>query len=540
MSPVDFTKYQPPGVYVSESVGSVINGGFGQEVSVALVGEALGYLSATDQIHDPDETNSDVGMVGIVAYPFSHGAIVSGSVKAIGIETGAGFTADTDFVVTMGVGDEANTTVARKLTEVTSEVVTLMGELPSKLAHALYVEVGAVVKDATDLVTYVEVDDYVIDYNNGTIRRTPDSTIVTGAEVHVTYSYCAIKSGNHVAFTYDYVSAGYTGVYGFSDYEDVTRFYGEPLDSLGAIQSPLSFAAYFAFRNGAESIFCVAVASAATITDWEDAIAKLESLTELDIIVPVTGDPNVHALVLSHVSAMSANGAERRAILGRDGTVTPVASSVLQSEALSMTNSRMHIASPSTVGYFNPSLNTIDTIGAQYWAAAALGTAASQPPFMPLTMKPQFGFAKMTEFRSKAQKTAESRAGLMVFEDNAGGGIRIRHGISTDVSSVLTREWSVMFAKDKLVKELRETYDSIIGQPISESTPFIVKALTIGALSRMKSSGYINDFVDAKIRQNSTDPTLIEVKFEYKPTFPLNYVYVQFSIDMSSGSIELA
>jgi hypothetical protein len=41
---------------------------------------------------------------------------------------------------------------------------------------------------------------------------------------------------------------------------------------------------------------------------------------------------------------------------------------------------------------------------------------------------------------------------------------------------------------------------------------------------------------DLAVRQtSSTDPTVVEVKFAYKPAYPLNYIVISFSIDMSTG-----
>jgi hypothetical protein len=536
MSPVtDFTKYQPPGVYVSEVFGGVAGGGFGQDVVVALVGEGLGTQAATDQLQLSGTDTADLTYYDIV-----------GSVVGFGIETGLSYADGVAFDVT-----DATTArhVARKLTPVANELVWgLSGTLPAKLTNPFYVESGTVVvKNNGGTVTYEEGadHDYVIDYDSGTIARTSGSTIPSGlaegSALKVSYSYCAIKSGHRVAFSYQYTPSGYSDLYLFTDFEDVARFYGQPLSSAGVVQSELSLGAYFAFRNGADAVYCVAVTPAGAsivIGDWETAVAKLEVPDDIDIIVPVSGDAAVHAVVEAHVNAMVASNMERRAIVGQDGAGSPVASASLISAASTIDNQRVALVSPSSIVYFNPQTNAEMVLGSQYFAAALAGVAAAQVPYMPLTMKTVSGFLKMNEARSKSVKNNEARGGLCVFED-VNGSIRIRHGLMTDPTSVHTREWSVVFAKDRMIQTLRSTYEDIIGQPILEDTTFIVKSLTVGALEQLKFSGYINDYSEAKVRQNTEDPTLIEVKFEYKPTYPLNYVYIQFAVDMTSGNIEI-
>jgi hypothetical protein len=536
MSPVtDFTKYQPPGVYVSEVFGGVAGSGFGRDVTVALVGGGLGTQSATDQFEMVDDHTVDLTYYDLV-----------GSVSGFGIETGLPYVSATDFTVTDG---STVMTVARKLTTVSNELIwALSGVLPKKVAHPFYIEAGTVVvKNNGATVTYEEGadHDYVIDYDAGTIVRTATSTIpsdlIEASALKVSYSYCAIKSGHHIAFSYQYTPSGYANLYLFTDFEDVARFYGQPLASDGSIQSELSLGAYFAFRNGASAIYCVAVSPAGAsivIGDWEDAVAKLEAADDIDIIVPVSGDTNVHAVVEAHVDAMVSNNAERRAIVGQDGSVTPVASATLISSASALDNQRVMLVSPSSITYFNPQTNAEVVLGSQYFACALAGVAGAQVPYMPLTMKTVSGFLKMNETRSKSIKNNEARGGLCVFED-VNGSIRIRHGLMTDPTTVYSREWSVVFAKDRMIQSLRLAYEDIIGQPILEDTTFIVKSITVGVLEQLKFSGYINEYSEAKVRQNTDDQTLIEVKFEYKPTYPLNYVYIQFAVDMTSGNIEI-
>jgi hypothetical protein len=188
---------------------------------------------------------------------------------------------------------------------------------------------------------------------------------------------------------------------------------------------------------------------------------------------------------------------------------------------------------------FNPVTQNIDVVGGHFLAAAVAGVAAANSPYVALTNKDVQGFWKMNELRTRAQKMDEARNGVMVIEDSRGK-IRVFHGLSTDTTSVNTREYSVVFAKDRMMQTFRDTFDdSIIGQPITPNTVTTVKAIAIGVLELLQTNNYIYSYQSLVARQNALDPTMIEVKFEYKPTYPLNYVYIQFGINLETGEIEL-
>jgi hypothetical protein len=79
----------------------------------------------------------------------------------------------------------------------------------------------------------------------------------------------------------------------------------------------------------------------------------------------------------------------------------------------------------------------------------------------------------------------------------------------------------------------------VIGSPMTEDTPLIVKALVTGALETIKANNTIVNYREVRVRQPSTRPDVIEAKFEYRPAYPLNYVLVSFSVDITSGEVDL-
>lgn len=87
----------------------------------------------------------------------------------------------TEEIITPGVS--AGTPVTLTLTG--STLWTLLGgAVPTSIADAAN---KPTVKNIGNTVTYVENTDYVVDYVNGAVRRTPTSTITDGQQVNVVY-----------------------------------------------------------------------------------------------------------------------------------------------------------------------------------------------------------------------------------------------------------------------------------------------------------------------------------------------------------------
>jgi len=121
----------------------------------------------------------------------------------------------------------------------------------------------------------------------------------------------------------------------------------------------------------------------------------------------------------------------------------------------------------------------------------------------------------------------------------------IRHGLTTDFSGgVLKREISLVRAQDALYNLVQDTLDNagLTGIPIQSDTGLRVKSIVSGGLEQAKVQGIIVDYTSLKVRQQSPasgDPTVIEVKFAYRPPWPLNYILVSFTVDTATGESTL-
>lgn len=62
-----------------------------------------------------------------------------------------------------------------------------------------------------------------------------------------------------------------------------------------------------------------------------------------------------------------------------------------------------------------------------------------------------------------------------------------------------------------------------------------VKASVDTALQGLMQTGAINDYGDVKVRQVPATPDVVEVRFTWKPSVPLNYIAVRYAITLDTG-----
>jgi hypothetical protein len=474
---IDFTRYQPPGVYTEAVGGPQLAVRSSVPTAVALFGQSVGYKTFRESVKinpDVDEetpaTNRTLTQKGIKPT----------SVRVVDPNTGQLYVLGTDYVITrVSVGDD-------------SEIET-----------------------RDDLYT---------------VQR-----VIDGGH---------ILPGDTVQLSYQYTDPDYFEVYALYDYDDVRDFYGEPFDSAGNIQSELTLAAKFAFMNGASTVLTCAIdpedPDTVTMADYANALDKFRDEELIAIIVPATGATAIQALVQQHVQAQSNNRYERRAILGMDGSVTPVLSTQRIANAQTIFDQRVALVSPSSFQYYAPELNQPVVIGGQYMAAALAGLASSLNAAQPLTRKIVRGFLGPAEHQREGEKNLESSNGLMVVEKTRRQQVQVRHGVTTNPTDLLTREWSIIGQQDVMVYRIRDYLDAdgLIGQPIYDSTLIQVKASAEAALQSLLRDDIIRNYQGLKVRQIATLPDVLEIRYEWLPAYPLNYIVVRYSVAVLTGDIE--
>jgi hypothetical protein len=201
----------------------------------------------------------------------------------------------------------------------------------------------------------------------------------------------------------------------------------------------------------------------------------------------------------------------------------------------------MVIVAPSVFRFYEGNTASFVNLGGQYAAAAVAGLHAAQAVQEPLTRKNIVSFYEIPTQLTAGTLVELQRQGILVLHQHRNGSIGIRHGLTTvgPTGNKYTQEISVVAGKDRLHQLLQDTLDNqgLVGSLIEETTPDFVEGTVVGALEVAKDSRLIADYTNVNWRLPIGTPTVIEIRFEYQPSMPLNYVLVKFALDTDTGNV---
>lgn len=561
---IDFTRYQPPGVYTESVGGPQLAVRSTVPTAVAIYGQGIGYRTHRESVVIPDDVSSGGSLVAgasrqlakkgikVVEYAIDAYSDENIDITAPGSSIGG---------VSLSAGDYVQLYGQDKVSENGLYRWNAASSTSNAPAMTYILDSFRVVNPTTGSI-YVRGRDYTIERLN-----VGDDTSTTAVgkrdDVYVLKRVrdegSTIEEGDVVQVSYRYTDPEYYQVWSLYDYDDVRDVYGEPFDAAGNIQSEITLAAKFAFMNGASTVLTCAVdresvyppessnaGNVKTIADqYQDALDKLSDEDQIAIIVPATGNAEIcHDQVKAHVNLQSANRYERRAIIGIDGSSTRVPSSSRVELAQTLSERRVALISPSQFLYYAPELSKQIVLGGQFMAAAVAGRSVSQIAAMPLTRKTISGFIGPTteDTGREGEKNNETQNGLMVIERTRRNQVQVRHGVTTDPTDMLRREWSIIGQQDVMVYRVRDYLDAdgLIGMPIYDTTLIQVKASAESALVSLVRDQIIVGYQNLKVRQIATLPDVVEVRYEWRPAYPLNYIVVRYSVAVMTGDVSVS
>lgn len=501
--------YREPGVHVSEAATPQISPLIAAPADICLVGPALGYQVRTDQFV----------LTGTGAIPLP------------GLPAGA-VLADTDPET---AGTQSSVTVKDAVDPT---------------------------KGAANGSGYTITTDYTVSTVNGTISRVGGGGIADNTLVNVTYAY---------------LPPDYFLPYRLFDLGAVESRYGTSLNASGtAINSPLTYAAQIAFENGAPSVVCQplfaratpgdtttspiqpSAASTALTSTWQDTLFSLRDIDDINILVPIIGQSvsgvadarqlEIIQAFQDHIQVMKTQNDQYILGLFAEDSSTDAAKAtktILRTHAATLAGryggsvaEQSVLVSPSRFRRALPNFGSTILIGGQYVAAALAGMLASRPVSSALTRKLLSGIVEVSDPRTRQDKDNDAASGLLVVEQRRGI-IQVRHSITLNTNSAATREVSVVRAKHRMIESVRDTLDrQIIGNLIADqNAPLVVANAVEAVLSDLLSSRDIVDHSPVSARLLTLEPTTIQVKFSYRPAFPVNYIDVEFSLDLTAQTV---
>ncbi len=165
-------------------------------------------------------------------------------------------------------------------------------------------------------------------------------------------------------------------------------------------------------------------------------------------------------------------------------------------------------------------------------AAAAAGFLSGVPSVaIPLTNKTLSGFTILRDKMFRPLTLGQiSASGITVLQPVQGGG-RILHGKTTTNSGfVEEQEISIIFIRDRIAKSMRAGFAGFIGGAESAALQGSLMSRASGILNGAISQGLITDFKGLKVARDSVDPTQWNISVAVQPTYPVNYIFIKFSV----------
>lgn len=437
----------------------------------------------------------------------------------------------------------ASVNAQRTLSSTSSGTNVTLSEVPATatsitVASVTYVNASGV---TTSIPSTGSALKYVLTTTSGS---SPQIKLVSGSSTDATYN---------VTIRLTYIPADYYDVKVVRDYTEAEDRYGLPFDSANqTVKTPLTLGIKYAFENGARDVYAlpISTANATTASAWQTALNKLHSVAGLSIVVPVISSKTNQADIFQAVQNFQKTANETYenqifAVLGQDGSTDDFATGIadLRTTASTLRGSSTGAEYAKQAALVSPAVitrqvnaNETYKLGGQYLAAAIAGMLAGRLPSRSITRQAVVGVSSI-DYRSRPDLDDDSGSGLLVVYQN-NGLVQVRHGKTLDLSPTYESEIAVVRAKGRMIASIRDTLENqIIGQIVADDlAPATVSAAVVGILQLLQTAGEIVSFQDVQAKIVSSDPTQMDVRFSYLPSFPLNYINIGFSINLATNT----
>lgn len=307
--------------------------------------------------------------------------------------------------------------------------------------------------------------------------------------------------------------------------------------------NPVSLASYLAILNGAILIGVKQVKKAegstqGSLESYRAAIEDLEGVqpgqVAPDLITPLRGDSLELFQILKKSNAIMSSiryRSERTSIIGLSAGTLPDAA---QRVANQLRDTRMRLVYPDIV-----TLDITDTFGrvkeylvdGTYLAAAMTGSVVS-PNYdvaTPWTNRLLTGFNSLARILDAVEMNQIAVSGVTVLEQR-GNNIRVRHGLTTDMSNQLTKLPTIIQIADEVQRQARATLERFIGLKYLPGIASQVEGRLSMMFKNLVASQIVAAYTGVKATPDAEDPTLLNVEAYYSPIFPLLYIVITFNL----------
>lgn len=327
----------------------------------------------------------------------------------------------------------------------------------------------------------------------------------------------------------------------FSSLADVIATYG-PLSP----ENSLSLGAYLAFSNGAVAVACKQIElDAGQTVVTEDQV--VEAITEVEgeivpglspsVIIPLYPATSAILSAISNhcdIQSSSRYRSERRAVVGvRAGTQPKDAQLLAQATG----SSRVCLVYPdlATISFVDETSTTQSfLVGGEYVAAAvALATSnESIDSATPWTGRSINGFASLGRSLDEVDANATANAGVTVLHQRASA-IKVRHGLTTNMTSLLTKTPTVIQIADDVQIRSRNLLSRYIGVKFVPQVVQQIEGRLNAFFKQLVRDQIISTYTGLAVTRDPEDPTQLNIEVFYKPVYPLLYIQFTFVVQGS-------
>lgn len=330
-----------------------------------------------------------------------------------------------------------------------------------------------------------------------------------------------------------------TGV--FNRLSDVVAAFG-PVST----DNPLSLGAYFAFLNGASVVALKQISLSSdqtepTVAQMSQALIDVEGeispgLSPSVIVPLIPASSELLADISLHCDLQSSLRfrAERTAILGVPAGTSPTQASTL---ARNVGNSRVRLIYPDIVSITltdnnGSSVNSI--VDGRYLAVAiaCATTSAIIDEATPWTNRTIVGFNGLLRTLDAVDANQTASAGVTILQQQ-GAVLNVRQGLTTDVSSILTKTPTVIQIADSVHIRARNLLSGYIGEKYLPSIIGQIEGRVNQMFKDLVKEQIIDSYTGLSVSRDPEDPTGLLVEVYYKPIFPL--LYIQFTFNVRSS-----
>ena len=111
--------------------------------------------------------------------------------------------------------------------------------------------------------------------------------------------------------------------------------------------------------------------------------------------------------------------------------------------------------------------------------------------------------------------------------------LEVRHGLTTDMSNILTKTPTVILIADEVQRQARNVLESFAGIKFLSNILNQVEGRLAKTMGNLVKAQVISAYTGIKATVSPTDPTLAAVEAWYSPVFPLLYLLITFHLRSS-------